>query len=150
MNVSGRRSFGRRLTATLAVALVAGCLLDATAGTAEREASLPTLDAEASVQDYLQYAALNNAGLEAAFNRWKAALERIPQAKSLPDPRFNYTYFVEEVETRVGPQYTGTLLLPMGHHEYKFVVNDAWLVDPENLEWTPNDQGSLNSVLTVE
>ena len=41
---------------------------------------------------------------EAAFNRWKAALEKIPQARSLPDPRFSYRYFIKEVETRVGPQ----------------------------------------------
>jgi len=56
------------------------------------------------LQDYLAEAALNNPGLEAAFNRWKAELERIPQVKALPDPRFNYTYFIQEVETRVGPQ----------------------------------------------
>jgi len=56
------------------------------------------------LQTYLAEAALNNRGLEAAFNRWKAALEKIPQVKALPDPRFNYTYFIQEVETRVGPQ----------------------------------------------
>ena len=57
-----------------------------------------------SLQDYLRYAALNNAGLKAAFEQWKAAMEQIPQAKSLPDPKFTYGYFIEEVETRVGPQ----------------------------------------------
>lgn len=57
-----------------------------------------------TLSDYLAYAALNNAGLEAAFNRWKAELERIPQVKALPDPRFTYGYFIESVETRVGPQ----------------------------------------------
>jgi cobalt-zinc-cadmium efflux system outer membrane protein len=56
------------------------------------------------LSDYLAYAALNNPGLEAAFNRFKAALERIPQVKALQDPKFNYKYFIEEVETRVGPQ----------------------------------------------
>jgi cobalt-zinc-cadmium efflux system outer membrane protein len=57
-----------------------------------------------TLQDYLRYAALNNAGLKAAFEQWKAAIEQVPQAKSLPDPRFNYGYFINEVETRVGPQ----------------------------------------------
>jgi len=57
-----------------------------------------------SLQDYLRYAALNNAGLKAAFEQWKAAVEQVPQARTLPDPRFNYGYFIEEVETRVGPQ----------------------------------------------
>ena len=59
---------------------------------------------QATLDDYLAYAALHNPGLEAAFNRWKAALERIPQVRTLPDPRFNYRYFIENVETRVGPQ----------------------------------------------
>jgi cobalt-zinc-cadmium efflux system outer membrane protein len=64
----------------------------------------PVLNEESALSHYLAYAALNNPGLEAAFNSWKAALERIPQARSLPDPRFNYAYFIREVETRVGPQ----------------------------------------------
>jgi cobalt-zinc-cadmium efflux system outer membrane protein len=56
------------------------------------------------LSDYLRYAALNNAGLKAAFEQWKMAVEQVPQAKSLPDPKFTYGYFIEEVETRVGPQ----------------------------------------------
>ncbi len=62
------------------------------------------LGKKSGLSDYLAYAALNNPGLEAAFNRWKAALERVPQVKALPDPRFTYRYFIEEVETRVGAQ----------------------------------------------
>ncbi|MHC4230348.1 MAG: TolC family protein, partial [Planctomycetota bacterium] len=57
-----------------------------------------------TLSDYLRYAALNNAGLKAAFEQWKAAIEQVPQAKALPDPRFSYGRFIEEVETRVGPQ----------------------------------------------
>jgi cobalt-zinc-cadmium efflux system outer membrane protein len=57
-----------------------------------------------TLQEYLRYAALHNAGLKAAFEEWKAAVEQIPQAKALPDPRFTYSYFIEAVETRVGPQ----------------------------------------------
>ena len=104
MNTSGSLVFGKRLSMVPAVALVVGIVLAAPETMEAREASLPPLDEDASLEDYLRYAALNNAGLEAAFKRWKAALERIPQARSLPDPRFNYTYFIEEVETRVGPQ----------------------------------------------
>jgi outer membrane protein TolC len=65
---------------------------------------LPALNGESTVSDYLAYAALNNPGLEAAFNRWKAALEKVPQVRSLPDPKFTYSYFIKEVETRAGPQ----------------------------------------------
>jgi outer membrane protein TolC len=67
------------------------------------EASLTAGDT-ASLELFLRYAALNNPNLKAAFNRWKAVLERIPRARSLPDPRFTYGYFIREVETRVGPQ----------------------------------------------
>ena len=67
-------------------------------------ASLPELTDTSTLQDYLVYAAFNNPGLEAAFNRWKAATEQIPQAVSLPDPRFTYRYYIEQVETRVGAQ----------------------------------------------
>lgn len=42
-----------------------------------------------------------------------------------------------------------TLALPPGRHEYKFVVNGEWRLDPNCSELVPNDQGSLNSVLHV-
>jgi len=57
-----------------------------------------------ALPDYLRFASLNNAELKAKFEEWKAALEQVPQAKALDDPKFTYSYFIEEVETRVGPQ----------------------------------------------
>lgn len=42
-----------------------------------------------------------------------------------------------------------TLPLPAGRHEYKFVVNGIWIMDPSCAEWVPNSCGSLNSVLHV-
>ena len=57
-----------------------------------------------TLQDYLRYASLNNAALKSKFHQWKAEVEQIPQARALPDPRFTYGYFIEAVETRVGPQ----------------------------------------------
>ena len=65
---------------------------------------LPELTDKSELSDYLTYAALSNPGLEAAFNRWKAGLERIPQVTALPDPMFTYKYYISEVETRVGAQ----------------------------------------------
>jgi len=69
-------------------------------------ASEPPGDANDPIElkDYLAFAALHNAGLQVAFEQWKIAVEQVPQAKSLPDPKFTYGYFIEEVETRVGPQ----------------------------------------------
>jgi len=81
------------------IMLVSGACLEAVSIPVEN-----LFDQSVTLDDYLAYAALNNPGLEAAFNRWKAALERIPQVGALPDLRFNYGYFIESVETRVGPQ----------------------------------------------
>ena len=69
-------------------------------------ASEPSGDANAPVEleDYLAFAAMHNAGLQVAFEQWKIAVEQVTQARSLPDPKFTYGYFIEEVETRVGPQ----------------------------------------------
>ncbi len=71
---------------------------------AENERQPLPLTETSTLEDYLAYAALNNPGLKAAFNRWQAALERIPQVRALPDPRLTFSYFIQEVETRVGPQ----------------------------------------------
>lgn len=71
---------------------------------AERDAALPRLTAESTLGDYLTYAALNNPGLRADFQNWRAAVEKIPQVTALPDPMLSFGYFLEEVETRVGPQ----------------------------------------------
>ena len=40
------------------------------------DVDLPELDENASLDDYMLYAMLNNPGLRAAFDRWKAALDR--------------------------------------------------------------------------
>jgi outer membrane protein TolC len=45
-----------------------------------------------------------NPEIIAARNRWMSAQEIVRARKSFPDPRLSYTYFVESIETRVGPQ----------------------------------------------
>ena len=42
------------------------------------------------------------------------------------------------------------LTLPDGRYEYKFVVDGAWLPDPNAKECVPNPVGTANSVITVE
>lgn len=42
-----------------------------------------------------------------------------------------------------------SLTLPKGRHQYKFVVDDAWCADPENVMALPNDQGTFNSLVEV-
>jgi cobalt-zinc-cadmium efflux system outer membrane protein len=84
--------------AILVVAALIGAVAAGFVGAAEQ----PPADANVpqTLSEYLHYAALNNAGLKAAFEEWKAALEQIPQAKALPDPRFTYGYFTEQIQTR--------------------------------------------------
>jgi len=68
------------------------------------DANPPDLTENATLDDYVLYAMLDNPGLHAAFERWKAALEKVTPARTLPDPRFTYANYIKEVETRVGPQ----------------------------------------------
>ncbi len=42
-----------------------------------------------------------------------------------------------------------SVTLPPGRHEYKFVVDGAWMVDPNCPDWVINEHGSLNSVVIV-
>lgn len=60
--------------------------------------------AQEQLNAYLQQAAENNPGLQAKFNEYLAALEEAPQVKTLPDPQIAFGYFIQPVETRVGPQ----------------------------------------------
>lgn len=66
--------------------------------------SQPQQPAQPGLSELLAEAALNNPGLKAAFHRWKAALEKIPQVRALPNPQLTFAYFIQEIETRVGPQ----------------------------------------------
>ncbi len=59
---------------------------------------------EPGLDDYVAYAREHNPAVRAARQRWRAALQHVRQARSLPDPKLSYGNFVESVETRVGPQ----------------------------------------------
>ena len=77
--------------------------------------ALGPLGPSSTLDDYRLYAALNNPGLRALYHEWRAARELGTQATAPPEPRFRYTEFLEEVETRVGPQerkYALTLFIP--------------------------------------
>lgn len=67
-------------------------------------AEYPVSASNEALAEYTRAALLNNAGLRAAFDQWRASLERAPQVGALPDPMLSFTYFVEEIETRTGPQ----------------------------------------------
>ncbi|MBU0715737.1 MAG: TolC family protein [Verrucomicrobia bacterium] len=57
-------------------------------------------DGNSTFDDYRRYAFAHSPALRAAFDRWKAALERVPQARSLDDPILAFEYFIEQRQTR--------------------------------------------------
>ncbi len=110
-------SWARIPTALLAFGLLSGCghlnvnesdetprVLTSEAPRSQEQPAFPELTEDSTQEDYLIYAALNNAGLEAAFNRWTASLERNNQVTALPDPRLSYAYTFEEGRSRSDPQ----------------------------------------------
>lgn len=57
-----------------------------------------------TLDDYFKIAAENNPGLQAEYKAFEAALQKVPQVNTLPDPTFSFGFFISPVETRVGPQ----------------------------------------------
>jgi len=70
----------------------------------EREEASTPADLDGSLSAYEAYAMARSPGLRAAFERWQAAVHRIAAARGLPEPTITYGYYVQSVETRVGPQ----------------------------------------------
>ena len=54
--------------------------------------------------DYEMIAIDQNPQIKSAYYRWKTEMERGKVVKSLPNPRVSFGYFLENVETAVGPQ----------------------------------------------
>jgi len=71
---------------------------------ADAPADEPSLTAGSSSDDYVRFALYHSPKVEAAYQRWVAASERLPQVSALPDPRVNFGFFLDEVETRTGAQ----------------------------------------------
>jgi outer membrane protein TolC len=65
------------------------------AGFAQQTDSLPIL---------LREAAANNPGIRAKYSSYLAALEKVPQAGSLPDPEMQFGYFIQPMELMEGYQ----------------------------------------------
>ena len=59
---------------------------------------------DSNPESFVRYALYHSPTVERAYQQWREANERLPQVRSLPDPRLNIGFFLDEVETRVGPQ----------------------------------------------
>jgi len=58
------------------------------------------------LQSLLGEALSRNPGIRQSFALYQAALQRLPQVSSLPDPMLSLTQYIRSPETRVGPQTT--------------------------------------------
>ncbi len=57
-----------------------------------------------TLDNYFKIAAENNPGLQAKYKDFEAAMQKVPQVSTLPDPTLSFGYFISPAETRVGPQ----------------------------------------------
>jgi len=99
MNSRMNRRPGLKLAAFVAAGLLAaGCAALRPAGEKDErqkaadegrayteKATLPMLSVDSTAGDYLQYAFLANADLQARYWQWRSAIERIPQDTSFPN-----------------------------------------------------------------
>ena len=65
---------------------------------------LSTKSSAQSLEESLKLAAENNPLLKAKYAEFEAAMQKVAQVNSLPDPILSFGYFISPVETRVGPQ----------------------------------------------
>ncbi len=73
---------------------------------------LPELTAASSLSNYLAYALLNQPKVAAAYYDWLASVERITQARSLPDPQFTFQMDIQNVVTSIMPGLMGSIPWP--------------------------------------
>ena len=73
------------------------------------------LPADAALDDYIRYAMQHSPALAAAYQRWRAALARVPQATSLPDPQIGFEVVLDEVDRSadyMGERYSISQMFP--------------------------------------
>jgi outer membrane protein TolC len=70
-------------------------------------------NAQDSLSYYLEQAALNNPGVKAKYMEYSAALEKVPQASSLPDPEIQFGYFIRPMQLLGGNQVADIRLMQM-------------------------------------
>lgn len=59
-----------------------------------------------NLEQFLKEAAENNLELKHAYLNVEIELQKVAKAKDLPDPTLSFGYFIQPIETRLGPQIT--------------------------------------------
>jgi outer membrane protein TolC len=70
-------------------------------------------DSVSELDGYLKTAAMNNPGVKAAYQQYLAALEKVPQVGSLPDPVATFGFFIKPMEQLGGNQVGNIQLMQM-------------------------------------
>ena len=74
--------------------------------------ALPELRVDSSLSNYLAFAMLNQPKVEAAYYDWLASVERITQARSLPDPQLTFQMDIQNIVTSIMPGIMGSIPWP--------------------------------------
>ncbi len=82
------------------------------------------------------------------FNEWAAFLRpaQCEPVSQVVRPMVREWVRLEQVRPGL---WSGEVALPVGRHEYLFLVDGTWVVDPEALDVCPDGDGSFNAVRSV-
>jgi outer membrane protein TolC len=74
--------------------------------------ALPVLQADSPLDTYLLYTVLNHPAVEAAYYEWRATVEDIAPARSLPDPQFTFEADISDTLMALMPGLMFDLMTP--------------------------------------
>lgn len=107
---------------------------------------------EHDLKSYIQYAVTNNPLIKTSAYRIKSQKESVSIAKKIADPKVTVAYFINEVETRVGPQKAKVGLSQMlpwpGKIKSKRIIQNSLLLASEKneIDVTSNVISSVRSI----
>ncbi|TSA23475.1 MAG: transporter [Bacteroidetes bacterium] len=103
-----RRKILQEVPRTMMRFIILGILILASTEAGKTQTLIPD-----SLQAYLEIAAKNNPTVQAKFNEYLAAMEKVPQAGGLPDPEFSFGVFIKPMELLSGNQVADFQLMQM-------------------------------------
>ena len=109
-----------------------------------------TLSVQPSLEEYVNFALHKNAELQAFYQRYLAAEQRIRRARSLQDPTFRITHFTEAIETRTGPQRSQISLSQTLPWMGKLNAREAIAADESESQWWQFTATALSLTRKVE
>ncbi len=103
-----RYQWRRRIASRLLCVILLGFMVLAIGGAVKGQTYLHD-----SLTAYLELAARNNPTVQAKFNEYLAALERVPQAGGLPDPELSFGIFIKPMAQVNGSQVADFQIMQM-------------------------------------